>query len=151
MTFRELEKSLSDIQKIIGIDECYERNRQLESEVEALRTENVDLGTQFLHFFDLKNDVISEFQRLEIMYNRKKYSLKQFDALVQRKVREECRVKIDEGVDVRWERYSPVMVELAALNMIKMYPNACIPSVRRALDSLRGVQTHGYVAVRKDP
>ncbi len=82
MSFEELEKVLSDIRKTIGIDECFERKRQLESEVEELRTEIVNLEQQFLYFFDRKNDEISEYQRLEIMYNRKKYSLKQFDALV---------------------------------------------------------------------
>lgn len=151
MSFEEFEKVLSDIRKTSGIDECYERKRQLESEVEELRAKIVDLETQFRSFFNLKNDVISEYKRLEIMYSRKKYSLKQFDALVQRIVREECQEKIDEGVDERWERYSPVMVELAALNMIKKYPYASIPSVRKALDSLRGVKTHGYVQAKKDP
>ena len=151
LNFSEFEKALSDIRKANGIDECYERKRQLEFEVEELRTENVDLGNQFRYFFDLKNEVISEYKRLEIMYSRKKYSLKQFNALVQRKVREECRVKIDEGVEEHWERYSPAMVELAALNMIITYPHASTPSVTKALDSLRGVKTHRYVPATKDP
>jgi hypothetical protein len=33
MSFRDYEKSLSDVRKTMGIEECYEKNRQLESEV----------------------------------------------------------------------------------------------------------------------
>lgn len=153
MSFRDVEKSLSDIRKTSDIDGCYERNRQLESEVEELRTKNVDLGNQFRHFLDLKNDVISEYRRLEIMYNRKRYSLKQFDALVQRKVMEECQEKIQEGIEERWERYSPIMKEIAVLTEIRKYPNDCKPSVRRTLDSLLGIRrnTLKYVPAKKDP
>ncbi len=157
MSFRDYEKSLSDVRKTMGIEECYEKNRQLESEVKELRTTNVDLGNQFRHFLDRKNDWISEYQRLEIMYNRKRYSLKQFDALVQGKVREECQEKIqegiDKGIDERWERYGSDMMEIAVLTEIRKYPNDCLPSVRRTINSHLGIgrDTLTYVPGKKDP
>jgi len=152
MSFQDFNKSLEDIRKTIGVDECYEKVRQLKSENEKLKNEIESLGSQFRYFLDKKEEVISEYKRLEITYNRKRYSLKEFDALVARKVKEELKEKIKEGLEERWERYKDEMFELAVLTEIRKYPNSCRPSVRKTIKFLLDNKSRNfrYVPARED-
>ena len=138
MTFEKIQDSLQGLRNIVGADALYEENQKQRREIARLEKKIVDDEAAHKRLVEAKEREISTLQkelteenRLTIKYDKKSYTPKTFDALINQRFNENVRQLIIERAS---EMYNKNRTRLMSTEVTK-YPDDCSEDTRKIIEA----------------
>ena len=125
MSFKGMEKSLRESEAITGYEALKAKSIEQEKENDRLQSELRALKESHAHeMFEMKLRQAA-LEKVSIQYKNKKYSLKDFDILVEREVIKKYGDNIDRDLESRWTKDSPKLIEDGVRKEVAAFPTGC--------------------------
>jgi len=132
---RQIKKSLNDLESIKNYDTVVNENRKLRQEISHLKRMSDNEAQGFHRIIQLKNERIEELESYIIKYDKKRYTLRQLDKLVEKKLDKKIQDEISRKVEERWNQQGPTLLSAEAKKLIGSYPN-CPPEISKLINSI---------------
>jgi hypothetical protein len=136
LSLDDVEKSLAQLKDITEARNLRKENQVLREELEKINQDHRrEMAGKDLEIMNL-HVIVKEYEAHKIKYGNKKYSPKEFHALVLANVDEKVKADIEDKANETWEARAPELTISALKEELKKYPILCMPKTRELIDSL---------------
>lgn len=143
MSFDDVKESIEKLRDITEARALRKENQALKEKLEImdwehqLALEKTSFEIMNLKILIMQKDrEIKDRDSVELKYNKKSFTPRQFDKLVDKRFDGKVKAEIENSVIERWKKEAPKLIYEALLEELNKYPNSCMPQTGELIDSI---------------